>query len=64
MWREQRLIVELDGYATHGTRQAFERDRIRDRTLAAKGWRTIRLTSRQLAEPGTLAQELLSWTGA
>ena len=64
VWREQRLIVELDGYATHGTRQAFERDRIRDRRLAAKGWRTIRLTSRQLAEPGTLAQELLSWTGA
>lgn len=50
MWREQRLIVELDGYDTHGTRSAFERDRARDRALVAEGWRVIRLTWRQLAE--------------
>jgi predicted transcriptional regulator of viral defense system len=62
VWREARLIVELDGYATHGTRKAFERDRIRDRTLLARGWRPIRLTSRQLAaDPAALAEELLCW---
>jgi len=50
MWREQRLIVEVDGYDTHGTRPAFERDRARDRALIAEGWRVIRLTWRQLKE--------------
>jgi hypothetical protein len=30
MWREQRLVVELDGRAVHGTEQAFESDRQRD----------------------------------
>src|SRR4051794_7928508 len=65
VWRDARLIVELDGYATHGTRKAFERDRIRDRTLQARGWRPIRLTSLQLAaDPAALAEELLSWIGA
>ena len=54
VWREQRLIVELDGYATHGTRRAFERDRARDRKLSAKGWRPIRLTSLHPAEADEL----------
>jgi len=30
LWREQRLIVETDGWQAHGTRGAFERDRRRD----------------------------------
>jgi very-short-patch-repair endonuclease len=60
VWRRERVIVELDGYATHGTRRAFERDRARDRHFVASGWRTIRLTSLQFAEPAALATELLS----
>jgi very-short-patch-repair endonuclease len=60
VWRDARLIVELDGYETHGTRAAFEKDRDRDRRLTAKGWRTARVTYRDLAEPADLAQELLS----
>ena len=58
MWREAKLIVELDGFATHGTRRAFERDRVRDRRLTTAGWRVIRLTGRQFAEPAELAAEL------
>ena len=57
-WRDARLIVELDGYATHGTRAAFERDRKRDRRLTAAGWRVIRLTWWQLATGEALAREL------
>jgi very-short-patch-repair endonuclease len=57
-WREAGLIVELDGFATHGTRRAFERDRVRDRRLMTAGWRVTRLTSRQFAEPAELAAEL------
>jgi hypothetical protein len=48
LWAEQRLIVELDGRATHGTRRAFEKDRERDRILLAEGWRVMRVTWRQL----------------
>ena len=54
LWRRRRVIVELDGYATHGTRAAFERDRARDRALQAAGWRVIRVTWRQLHETPTL----------
>jgi hypothetical protein len=48
VWHEQRLIVELDGYAYHRTAAAFERDRARDRAAVAAGWRVIRITWRQL----------------
>jgi predicted transcriptional regulator of viral defense system len=48
VWRSQRLIVELDGRATHRTAAAFERDRARDRALQATGWRVVRITWRQL----------------
>ena len=48
VWRKQRLIVELDGHATHSTRAAYEHDRARDRRLVAAGWRVMRLTWRQL----------------
>jgi very-short-patch-repair endonuclease len=48
IWREKRLIVELDSRAFHDTPHAFEADRLRDRTLAAQGWRVIRITWRQL----------------
>src|SRR5262245_16116706 len=39
VWRGRRVIVELDGRRTHGTRSAFERDRRRDRALQVEGWR-------------------------
>lgn len=50
LWSEQRLIVELDGRAVHGTRRAFERDREKDRLLQAEGWRVVRVTWRQLRD--------------
>jgi very-short-patch-repair endonuclease len=49
LWREQRLVVEVDGYAFHGSRAAFERDRRRDARLLAAGYRVLRITWRQLA---------------
>jgi very-short-patch-repair endonuclease len=48
LWREQRLIVEIDGFAFHSSRIAFERDRARDAQLQARGWRVVRITWRQL----------------
>jgi very-short-patch-repair endonuclease len=49
-WPAQKLVVELDGWAAHGTRDAFERDRARDRALVTAGWRVVRITWRQLDE--------------
>jgi predicted transcriptional regulator of viral defense system len=58
-WTTERLVVEVDGFETHGTRQAFERDRARDRRLLAEGWRVARVTQRQLDDdPSRLAGEL------
>jgi hypothetical protein len=48
VWREQRLVVELDGRDVHGTVAAFERDRERDRVLQVAGWRPVRITGRQM----------------
>ncbi len=48
LWRRERVIVELDGRAVHGTGRAFEADRERDRILQAEGWRVARVTWRQM----------------
>ncbi len=50
MWAAQRLVVEVDGFRFHGHRAAFERDRRRDATLVAAGYRVIRVTWRQITE--------------
>jgi hypothetical protein len=47
-WPALRFAVELDLFETHGTRQAFERDRLRDEDLALDGIQTIRVTGRRL----------------
>lgn len=47
-WPAQRLIVETDGWAAHGSRRAFENDRARDVEHQAAGWRTARFTWRQI----------------
>src|SRR5215210_1884025 len=58
-WRTHKLIVELDGYETHATREAFERDRARDRALQIAGWRVLRITWRQLRDDApTIAAEI------
>jgi very-short-patch-repair endonuclease len=50
LWREQRLVVEVDGFAYHSDRAAFERDRRRDADLAALGYTVVRVTWRQLVD--------------
>jgi hypothetical protein len=59
VWREQKVIAELDGHSAHGTRTAFETDRVRDRRLSVRGWRPIRITWRAIHdEPCELEQDL------
>ena len=50
LWRRQRVIVETDGWETHGTRTAFHSDRRRDQLLLRNGWQPARVTWRQLDE--------------
>jgi very-short-patch-repair endonuclease len=50
LWPDQRLVVEMDDFGTHGTRSAFESDRERDAWLTAEGYRVMRFTWRQLRD--------------
>jgi Transcriptional regulator, AbiEi antitoxin/Protein of unknown function (DUF559) len=43
-WPEHRVIVEIDGFETHGTRAAFHADRAKDAALTAAGHRVLRFT--------------------
>ena len=47
-WPEQRFAVELDAFETHGTRAAFERDRLRQEDLKLAGIEMIRVTEARL----------------
>jgi hypothetical protein len=65
LWQSQRVVVELDGRAVHGTRRAFETDRERDRILLAEGWLPMRVTWRQLQdEPETIVGDLRHLLGS
>jgi very-short-patch-repair endonuclease len=53
VFREAKLVVEVDGLAYHVTPERFERDRRRQNRLVAAGWTVLRFTWRDLTErPG------------
>lgn len=59
LWEDERVAVELDSRSVHGTSRSFESDKQRDRILVAEGWRTMRVTWRQLKdEPDEVAADL------
>ena len=65
LWRDARLVVEVDGYAFHADAIAFENDRQRDFALTSTGLRVVRVTWKQLVrEPEAvlvrLAQSLMT----
>jgi hypothetical protein len=49
-WPEHRVIVEVDGWASHGDKRAFEHDRARDAERQALGDVVLRFTWRQVIE--------------
>lgn len=53
-----RLVVEVDGYAFHGDRASFERDRMRDARLVRLGLLVLRVSYRQL-ESGEALEAIL-----
>ena len=50
LWARERLVVEVDGFAFHGSAAAFEKDRARDSRMVAQGYRVLRFTWRTLTE--------------
>ena len=61
LWRRERLVVETDGYVTHGGTVAFEDDRARDLELRRLGYRVHRFSERQLElEPAAVAEDVVS----
>jgi very-short-patch-repair endonuclease len=58
-WERERFAVELDVFATHGTRGAFERDRLREDDLQLLGIEMIRVTLPRLRrEPAAVARRV------
>jgi very-short-patch-repair endonuclease len=59
LWPTHRVVVETDGWAAHGHRDAFERDRWRDSELQALGFVVLRFTWRQISdEPDVVVRRL------
>jgi very-short-patch-repair endonuclease len=59
LWPDFGFAVEIDGYAVHDRRRAFERDRARDAALYGRGIVVIRITWHRLTtEPLPVVAEL------
>lgn len=59
LWRQERVIVELDGFAFHKSRAQFEADRRRDAKLQVAGYRVLRITQQRLQhEPEAVLDDL------
>ena len=50
VFRERRVLVEVDGWAWHHTPDRFQRDRYRQNQLVATGWTVLRFTWSDLTQ--------------
>lgn len=63
-WEAERFVVELDVFETHGTRGAFERDRLRQEDLKLAGIEMIRVTGPRLdREPDAVIDRIATLLG-
>lgn len=61
LWTPEGLIVELDGYGWHRSRESFESDRRRDVRLGVAGYHVQRFTDQRLhVERATVAAEVIA----
>jgi very-short-patch-repair endonuclease len=59
LWREARLVVETDSYATHGGTVAFDNDRERDLRLRRLGYSVHHFSEQQLqVAPAAVAEDV------
>lgn len=47
-WPKERVYLEVDGWAAHSGREAFEKDHARQNALSAAGWNPLRATWEQI----------------
>jgi hypothetical protein len=58
-WAAERFAVEVDGWETHGGREAFENDRLRQEEMKLAGIDCIRISARRIErEPEQVAKRL------
>lgn len=58
-WEAERFAVEVDGWETHGSREAFENDRLRQEEMKLAGIDCIRISARRIeTEPQRVAQRI------
>ncbi|HEU5104886.1 MAG TPA: hypothetical protein VFU11_03515 [Solirubrobacterales bacterium] len=58
-WEAERFAVEVDGWETHGSRQAFEDDRLRLEEMKLAGIDCIRISARRIeTHPKQVAQRI------
>jgi very-short-patch-repair endonuclease len=63
-WPGTGQVVELDSWQAHGSRSAFQEDRVRDRVLRTAGYEVTRISWRQLDdEPNAIASDLRQLLG-
>lgn len=56
---ERKLAIEVDGYSTHSSPDAFQRDRTRQNRLVALGWTVLRFTWADVVQrPAMVAQAI------
>ena len=58
-WEAERFAVEVDGWETHGSREAFENDRFRQEEMKLAGIDSIRISARRIeTEPARVAKRI------
>lgn len=63
-FRRARLALEIDGFAHHSSREAFEHDRARQNQLMLAGWTVLRYTWPTLEHhPEVFVREVRQWLG-
>jgi very-short-patch-repair endonuclease len=59
LFRDARVVVEIDGRQAHDRTNAFERDALRDAEVVVNGYRPLRFTRRAVKfDPGYVATTL------
>jgi very-short-patch-repair endonuclease len=64
LWREQKLVVEIDSFLYHRGSVSFHEDHARDLDLRRRGYTVLRFTEKQLEnEPEDLAADVAAALG-
>jgi hypothetical protein len=64
-WPRRRKCIEVDGFDSHGSPEALERDLARQNLLLESGWQMRRFSARKIRnEPAAVLQDIQRFLGA